>query len=202
MRLALTLLIALAGSTNASSLPTIPQISSYNIPSIAYKMISKLVSWTDTKNVGTFKATDVAIGIDGVYAIDTSYAVWNYSTLTGAKSTTWNKHGLTASKIVPLITGDLAYINSTNSYPYLTVSGVTLSMGNATFTATDLSVSLAVTPYIITGTNKIWVYVLTSLIWQVVPITEITAASTYPVSISVDVNENLWIVDHATNVWK
>jgi hypothetical protein len=180
---------------------TIPQITDYSIPSIAYTIIHMLASWSDLKNVGTFNAKDVAVGLDGVYAIDTSYKVWNYSVLTGAKKATWNDHSLVAAKISPLITGDLAYIDKTDSTVYITLLGVTARIGNTSNCASDLAVSLMATSYIITCTNEIWTYVLTDLVWQVVPITELTAAGTYPVAISVDVDENLWVVDHATNVW-
>ncbi len=196
--LSLSLLCALMASTNAV---TIPQISDYSIPSFAYKIISMLSTWSDTSNVDSFDAIDVAIGLDGVYAIDASYNVWNYSTLTDAKKATWNDHDLTALKISPLITGDLAYIDSSDGTVYYTLLGVTSQLGDASVCATDLVVSLLVTPYIITCTNEVWTYIVADLAWSVVPITEITSAGTYPVAISVDVNENLWVVDDDTNVW-
>ena len=144
---------------------TIPQVTDYNIPSIAYKVINMLASWSDLSNVGTFNAKDVAVGIDGVYAIDTSYKVWNYSTLTGAKKATWNDQSLVASKISPLITGDLAYINHTVSTVYITLLGVTARIGNTSNCASDLAVSLTTTSYIITCKNEIWTYVVADLAW-------------------------------------
>lgn len=107
----------------------------------------------------------MALGIDGVYAIDTSYAVWNYSTLTGAKKATWNKQGLTAAKISPLITGDLAWIDKSSSVPYMSILGVSTELGNSTTCASDLVVSAIATPYIVTCTHEIWTFVLASLAW-------------------------------------
>jgi hypothetical protein len=198
MRIALTLLSALAYSTQAA---TLPQLSDYPIPKVAFNAMAMLSSWSNLGNVGTFDAIDVALGIDGAYAIDSSYAVWNYSTLTGAKKATWNEHGLTASKISPLITGDLAWINATSSVPYMSLLGFDLELGNSSTCATDLVVSLMTTPYIVTCTNEIWTYDTTALSWYVVAITELTSAGVHPVAISVDINENLWAVDSATNVW-
>jgi hypothetical protein len=84
MRKAFTL-ITLAYSAQSLTMPTIPQLSDYPIPGIAYTALNWLSSWSDLKNVGTFNAIDVALGLDGAYAIDSSHNVWNYSTLTGAK---------------------------------------------------------------------------------------------------------------------
>lgn len=86
----------LASTTSAIDTSSIPQISAYPIPAIAYTALKWGTSWSSGKNIkdAGFKAIDANIGLYGTYAIDTSYNVWNYSTLTDAKSATWNDHGI------------------------------------------------------------------------------------------------------------
>jgi hypothetical protein len=62
----------------------IPQITDYSLHPIVYTVIRMFAYWSDLNNIDTFKAIDVAVGIDGVYGIDIHNNVWNYSVLTGA----------------------------------------------------------------------------------------------------------------------
>lgn len=169
--LTLATALLLSGS-QAIATSSIPQISDYSIPAFAYTVMSRVVSWSSEKNQknGPFSAIDAAIGLYGTYAIDTSYAVWNYSTLTGAKSASWNSQGISATKIVSLLTGDIAWIDK-NGAPQFTILGSSnmssfiQANSSVPFTAVDIGVSLSFEPTIITNSGKVWTFDLTKFSW-------------------------------------
>ena len=57
---------------------TVPQISSYPIPGIAFKLMSWVATWSSRKNIDDagFKAVDAALGLYGTHAIDSSDNIW------------------------------------------------------------------------------------------------------------------------------
>jgi hypothetical protein len=98
-------------------------------------MVSWGASWSSLKNTDSFKAKDVSIGLNQVYAIDTSYNVWSYNISEKA----WTSEGFTALKIASL--GLIA-----DCYVYITTSGDVKSVGyGIPLATTDTAMLLSMT---------------------------------------------------------
>jgi len=101
--------LLLASSTQAIS---IPQLSDYSIPSFAYSLGALFTTWGNQKNLKAstpWDAVDAALGLYGVYGLDSSDNIYNLT------SGTWTDLGITGIKIQTLLIGGVMYVNTTGS---------------------------------------------------------------------------------------